>query len=172
MPLRIRVLAWIACLGLLGIGFVGSSAFGRLGADEARSGRVADATVDAVVLGSASFAPNGAGWGTARPPRIFNGGDPSGLVTHIRWSRWGQPVATGHGFTRSSSLMGGTTRGSPILSCMPPTLDAACLVGRLLTAGFRFACLRIRGASLGVGCFGAGLLRCAPDLDGCGTAKP
>ena len=53
-----------------------------------------------VVLGSRAFAaPHGEGWGAARPARIFNGGDPSGLVTHIRWSSWGAASATGYGET-------------------------------------------------------------------------
>ncbi len=50
-----------------------------------------------VVLGSKAFAPNGWGWGTSRPKSIFNGGDPSGMVTHIRWRSWGGPAATGFG---------------------------------------------------------------------------
>lgn len=51
-----------------------------------------------VVLGSRSFAgPQGAGWGTARPSEIFNGGDPSGLVTHIHWASWGGASAVGSG---------------------------------------------------------------------------
>lgn len=50
-----------------------------------------------IVLGSASFEPGGQGWGTSRPTSIFNGGDPSGLVVHIRWTGWGSPVALGRG---------------------------------------------------------------------------
>jgi hypothetical protein len=51
-----------------------------------------------VVLGSASFAgPNGHGWGSAHPTELYNGGDPSGLVTHIRWGRWGGRTAFGAG---------------------------------------------------------------------------
>jgi len=51
-----------------------------------------------VVLGSRSFAgPQGAGWGTARPSEIFNGGDPSGLVTRIHWMSWGGSSAVGTG---------------------------------------------------------------------------
>jgi hypothetical protein len=50
-----------------------------------------------IVLGSKSFAPNGSGWGTSRPSSIFNGGDPSGYVDRIHWSRWGGHVARGHG---------------------------------------------------------------------------
>ena len=38
-----------------------------------------------------------AGWGTPHPSEIFNGGDPSGLVTHIHWSGWGGASASGHG---------------------------------------------------------------------------
>lgn len=59
---------------------------------------VSSASAPTVVLGSRAFAgPRGAGWGTARPSEIFNGGDPSGLVTDIRWSSWGGPSATGRG---------------------------------------------------------------------------
>jgi len=50
-----------------------------------------------IVLGGKEFAPNGEGWGTERPHQIFNGGDPSGLVTHIRWRSWGGPTAIGWG---------------------------------------------------------------------------
>lgn len=50
-----------------------------------------------VALGSASFAPTGIGFGTAHPDEIFNGGDPSGHATKIRWHGWGAGVATGSG---------------------------------------------------------------------------
>jgi hypothetical protein len=50
------------------------------------------------VLGSKSFAgPRGVGWGTYRPREIFNGGDPSGMITSITWTGWGNPTATGYG---------------------------------------------------------------------------
>lgn len=40
---------------------------------------------------------HGQGFGQVRPPKIFNGGDPTGLVTHVVWRSWGgaQAVATG-----------------------------------------------------------------------------
>lgn len=42
--------------------------------------------------------PSGSkGFGEARPPVIFLGGDPSGLVQHIHWRRWGKARAIGHG---------------------------------------------------------------------------
>ena len=40
---------------------------------------------------------HGTGFGSAEPPKIFNGGDPTGLVTKIQWSGWGGPRATGTG---------------------------------------------------------------------------
>jgi hypothetical protein len=40
---------------------------------------------------------HGVGFGQVRPSRIFNGGDPTGLVTHITWTSWGGPRATGTG---------------------------------------------------------------------------
>lgn len=37
------------------------------------------------------------GWGQVKPPTIFNGGVPSGLVRYVRWRSWGQDVAYGRG---------------------------------------------------------------------------
>jgi len=51
-----------------------------------------------VVIGSAEFAkPDGEGWGTSMPPKLYNGGDPSGLVNEIRWTTWGGSTAIGYG---------------------------------------------------------------------------
>ncbi|MGE5408249.1 MAG: hypothetical protein ACM3NV_06510 [Syntrophothermus sp.] len=51
-----------------------------------------------VVLGGVVYGgDHGEGWGTARPHTIFNGGDPSGLITDVHWSSWGGAVARGHG---------------------------------------------------------------------------
>jgi hypothetical protein len=51
-----------------------------------------------VVLGSKAFAGSGGeGWGTVRPKTIFNGGDPSGLVSKIHWKSWGGKSASGVG---------------------------------------------------------------------------
>ncbi len=61
-----------------------------------------------VVLGSKHHPlPSGYGFGTVRPGAIFNGGDPSGLVTHIHWSSWGGSVATGHGLNAIFKPAGG-----------------------------------------------------------------
>ena len=40
---------------------------------------------------------HGGGFGHVEPAKIFNGGDPTGLVTKIHWSGWGGPRATGTG---------------------------------------------------------------------------
>ena len=39
----------------------------------------------------------GTGFGQVKPAKIFNGGDPTGLVTHVVWTSWGggRAVATG-----------------------------------------------------------------------------
>jgi hypothetical protein len=39
----------------------------------------------------------GVGFGQVEPPRIFLGGDPTGLLTSINWSSWGAAEATGTG---------------------------------------------------------------------------
>jgi hypothetical protein len=37
------------------------------------------------------------GYGHARPSTIYNGGDPTGLVQHIKWKTWGAAQAVGTG---------------------------------------------------------------------------
>jgi hypothetical protein len=49
----------------------------------------------AVLLGGKAFGPEG--FGTPHPARISNGGDLSGLVTHIHWQSWGGTTATAWG---------------------------------------------------------------------------
>jgi hypothetical protein len=39
----------------------------------------------------------GKGFGQVKPSEIFNGGDPTGLVTHVAWSSWGGAQATATG---------------------------------------------------------------------------
>lgn len=63
------------------------------------------------VLGAKSFAaPYGEGFGTAEPSTIFNGGDPSGEVTRIHWSGWGDPTAIGYGLNPIFKPQGGYYR--------------------------------------------------------------
>jgi pyruvate/2-oxoglutarate dehydrogenase complex dihydrolipoamide acyltransferase (E2) component len=40
---------------------------------------------------------HGSGFGSVRPARVFNGGDPTGLVSGITWASWGAASATGAG---------------------------------------------------------------------------
>jgi hypothetical protein len=40
---------------------------------------------------------HGSGFGQARPTEVFNGGDPTGLVSKITWASWGGATATGTG---------------------------------------------------------------------------
>jgi hypothetical protein len=50
------------------------------------------------VLGQlAGVFAQGQGFGQVEPPKIFNGGDPTGLVTHITWQSWGSRRAIGSG---------------------------------------------------------------------------
>ena len=60
----------------------------------------APATAAVPVLGQLTgiFA-RGQGFGQVRPARIFNGGDPTGLVTAIIWRSWGGSSATGTGMS-------------------------------------------------------------------------
>jgi hypothetical protein len=59
------------------------------------------------------------GYGKARPATIFNGGDPTGLVEHIRWRHWGAATATA-GATASfvwpgQSVATGSTRAKAVV---------------------------------------------------------
>jgi hypothetical protein len=68
------------------------------GSDHARHISWRTARSMKLVLGGKEFAaPNGEGWGTERPSRIFNGGDLSGLITQVRWTSWGGTLAIGWG---------------------------------------------------------------------------
>ncbi|HEY2052953.1 MAG TPA: hypothetical protein VGH14_03355 [Solirubrobacterales bacterium] len=63
------------------------------------------------VLGARSFAaPYGKGFGTAEPSEIFNGGDPSGSISDIKWSGWGNPSAIGYGLNPIFKPHGGYYR--------------------------------------------------------------
>jgi hypothetical protein len=42
---------------------------------------------------------DGTGWGEAEPSTIYNGGDPTGLVSHIKWKSWGGAQALGTGMS-------------------------------------------------------------------------
>ena len=44
-----------------------------------------------------AWAPSVQGYGTVRPARVFNGGDPTGDIWDITWSSWGGEQATGAG---------------------------------------------------------------------------
>lgn len=57
------------------------------------------------------WAPSQQGYGTVKPTVIFNGGDPSGLVTGIRWTGWGSAQATGYGQGWSTAQATDTASG-------------------------------------------------------------
>ena len=40
---------------------------------------------------------HGEGFGQVKPSKIFNGGDPTGLVSHVTWTSWGGTRAYGTG---------------------------------------------------------------------------
>jgi hypothetical protein len=59
------------------------------------------------------------GYGHARPATIFNGGDPTGLLTHIEWLTWGGARAVG---------VGTSTYVGPHQATAEGTLQAAVVV--------------------------------------------
>ena len=67
-------------------------------------------TSPSVVLGAKHRLRDGVGWGTAHPPRIFNGGDPSGEAFDLAWQRWGSSTARARGLTWVFTPHGGYYR--------------------------------------------------------------
>ena len=49
------------------------------------------------VLGWKQAFPSGKGFGTAKPPTVYLGGDPTGYVSKLRWNRWGTDKTVGYG---------------------------------------------------------------------------
>jgi hypothetical protein len=70
------------------------------GIDLGTAAGAAGAAIRGLPLGrlAGTFA-QGAGWGEIKPSTIFNGGDPTGLVSHITWDSWGGPRAVGTGMS-------------------------------------------------------------------------
>jgi hypothetical protein len=62
----------------------------------AASGGTSPAAVPVLGRPAGDFA-HGAGFGQVKPAKIFNGGDPTGLLTHITWKSWGGADAVGSG---------------------------------------------------------------------------
>ena len=60
-----------------------------------------------VVLGKKNLLNNGAGWGTAEPTTVYNGGDPSGHAFHLRWTAWGSASAYAQGLNWIFKPQGG-----------------------------------------------------------------
>lgn len=82
------------------------------------------------VLGSRHFHPciECSGWGTYKPRRIFNGGDPSGLAFAISWKGWGGRVASGYGENFIYKPQGGYYR-TPVVIELRASRLGHCSVG-------------------------------------------
>lgn len=88
-------LSGAVCVGVAASMLVGTTGAAALSSLNGPSATVAKRVP---VLGWKGFAgPRGVGWGTYEPREIFNGGDPSGMITSINWTGWGSPTATGYG---------------------------------------------------------------------------
>ena len=98
---------WIGLV--ITVQLVAVAAAGTAGADSRPDPGLRAAVKSVPVLGSARFWPGhyDKGFGQAHPKTIFNGGDPSGLVTHIRWQHWGAKRAIGWGKTSIFKPHGG-----------------------------------------------------------------
>lgn len=60
------------------------------------AGAITAVASESPVLGQ-SWGPNQSGYGERAPKRVFNGGDPTGLLQSIHWRSWGRKRAVGFG---------------------------------------------------------------------------
>lgn len=65
----------------------------------ALASNVAPSAVPTLGRLAGDFAQAGKGFGQVEPSEIFNGGDPTGLLTHVVWKSWGAPEAVGTGIS-------------------------------------------------------------------------
>src|ERR1700728_4142485 len=69
----------------------------------------------------------GQGFGQVKPAKIFNGGDPTGLVTHMAWSSWGGTQATATGTAEyvgpNQSVASGTEETATVVAFDLGTCD-------------------------------------------------
>ncbi len=112
------------------IAWVGLAAAGCSAASGAAAGPTATAptTATSPTLGQLTgvFA-RGQGFGQVKPAEIFNGGDPTGLVTHVVWKSWGgaQAVATGISdyVGPNQSVAGGNEEAATVVAFSLGTCD-------------------------------------------------
>ncbi len=84
-----------------GVGIVAATGLLSFSVAQAASPRHAAparaASGSAPVLGAASIAPSGAGFGKVKPRTVSYGGDPTSFVVKVTWHSWGGGRAVGHG---------------------------------------------------------------------------
>jgi hypothetical protein len=70
---------------------------------------------------------HGQGFGLVKPTKIFNGGDPTGLVTNVAWSSWGGTQATATGTAEyvgpNQSVAQGTEESATVVAFDLGTCD-------------------------------------------------
>jgi hypothetical protein len=73
------------------------------------------------------FAHGSSGFGQVKPAKIFNGGDPTGLVTNVVWSSWGGAQATATGTSDyvgpNQSVAQGTEQNATVVAFNLGTCD-------------------------------------------------
>jgi hypothetical protein len=73
------------------------------------------------------FAHGSSGFGQVKPAKIFNGGDPTGLVTNVVWSSWGGAQATATGSSEyvgpNQSVAQGTQETATVVAFNLGTCD-------------------------------------------------
>jgi hypothetical protein len=101
----------------------------QAGTGQAHAGQTAGTVAKKTALPTLGrvWGPGGQeGYGKVRPSTVYNGGDETGLVKHIKWSSWGGKTATGTGesvyvapgqFTYQGTLQGVTIVAFDLGTC-------------------------------------------------------
>jgi hypothetical protein len=114
-----------------------------------------------VVLGSADFAPNGTGFGTSHPRRIYNGGDANGSAFDIHWYRWGGHTRLEWASSRCSNQLAATTGCQCSQGFTASRGDAAIPAARWPTPGCTSAARPVRADRSAERTCGAVHIHCA-----------
>ncbi|HEV3068536.1 MAG TPA: hypothetical protein VGY50_11850 [Streptosporangiaceae bacterium] len=106
------VVATAGCSSLSGPAAQAAPSSPAAAARSAEPSRPAGAPVPVLGRPAGVFA-QGTGFGQARPARIFNGGDPTGLVTKVAWKSWGAPRAVASGISEYVGAGQSVATGTP-----------------------------------------------------------
>jgi hypothetical protein len=115
-----------AAIASAGLGIAGCSTASHAAAGSVPASAGSAGPIPTLGQPAGTFA-HGEGFGQVKPSKIFNGGDPTGLVTHVAWRSWGGARAVATGITDyvgpNQSVAGGTEEAATVVAFNLGTCD-------------------------------------------------